>query len=350
MNIKTITTSEGVTAVDFGSSANRYYWFINKGTTTVHVSGNADISADADGVAELAAGGSVCIETLGGKVYILGEGTVEIHNTGDKFCPFKLAPVGNGGGGSAVDAYTKAESDARYPLKTAIPTSLPANGGNSATVNGHTVNADVPANAKFTDTVQNLTPYAKKTEIPTSLPANGGTAALVTSLRHEISYNDIFSTTLASTHGCWNKWCFVMGSSNNTASSDYIANAPEAISAIWYEVFTGGRINRAFQIAIGCYKHQRNMFIRYQHDGTWSGWNKISPAETLQEYGVTPTLTNGTATAIAVSFNPQVVLLMNNGHVITGGYAIAMGAKKFTVTPSAVSTMGTVAPNYIAFG
>ena len=33
-----------------------------------------------------------------------------------------------------------------------IPTSLPANGGNSSTVNGHTVNADVPANAQFTDT------------------------------------------------------------------------------------------------------------------------------------------------------------------------------------------------------
>lgn len=32
------------------------------------------------------------------------------------------------------------------------PTSLPANGGNAATVNGHTVNANVPANAKFTDT------------------------------------------------------------------------------------------------------------------------------------------------------------------------------------------------------
>lgn len=32
------------------------------------------------------------------------------------------------------------------------PTSLPANGGNAATVNGHTVNSDVPANAKFTDT------------------------------------------------------------------------------------------------------------------------------------------------------------------------------------------------------
>lgn len=34
-----------------------------------------------------------------------------------------------------------------------IPTSLPANGGNSSTVNGHTVNSNVPANAKFTDTV-----------------------------------------------------------------------------------------------------------------------------------------------------------------------------------------------------
>ena len=33
-----------------------------------------------------------------------------------------------------------------------FPSSLPANGGNSSTVNGHTVNSDVPSNAKFTDT------------------------------------------------------------------------------------------------------------------------------------------------------------------------------------------------------
>lgn len=35
------------------------------------------------------------------------------------------------------------------------PTSLPADGGNSQTVNGHTVNSDVPAGAKFTDTTYN---------------------------------------------------------------------------------------------------------------------------------------------------------------------------------------------------
>ena len=37
--------------------------------------------------------------------------------------------------------------------KSEIPTTLPANGGNADTVNGHTVNSDVPENAVFTDTV-----------------------------------------------------------------------------------------------------------------------------------------------------------------------------------------------------
>ena len=36
---------------------------------------------------------------------------------------------------------------------TGLPTSLPANGGNSDTVGGFTVGVNVPANAKFTDTV-----------------------------------------------------------------------------------------------------------------------------------------------------------------------------------------------------
>lgn len=35
------------------------------------------------------------------------------------------------------------------------PVSLPANGGNADTVNGHTVNVDVPVGAKFTDTTYN---------------------------------------------------------------------------------------------------------------------------------------------------------------------------------------------------
>ncbi len=45
-----------------------------------------------------------------------------------------------------------------FARKTEIPTSLPANGGNASTVNGHTVNADVPAGAKFTDTNTTYSP------------------------------------------------------------------------------------------------------------------------------------------------------------------------------------------------
>ena len=102
MNIKTVTTTDGVNTVDFGSAASRFYWFQNIGTTTIYVSGNSDISAGGDGVAELPSGGSVCIETLGGKVYILGEGKVQIHNAGDKFCPFRNAPVSGDGGKTAT--------------------------------------------------------------------------------------------------------------------------------------------------------------------------------------------------------------------------------------------------------
>lgn len=51
-----------------------------------------------------------------------------------------------------------------------FPTSMPANGGNSLTVNGHNVNSDVPKNAKFTDTT-----YSSKSA------ASGGTdVSLVT--------------------------------------------------------------------------------------------------------------------------------------------------------------------------
>lgn len=47
----------------------------------------------------------------------------------------------------------KSNGGIEVAYKNEIPTSLPANGGNAATVNGKTVEANVPANAKFTDTV-----------------------------------------------------------------------------------------------------------------------------------------------------------------------------------------------------
>lgn len=66
--------------------------------------------------------------------------------------------------------------------KTDIPTSLPANGGNAATVDGFTVKSNVPVGAKFTDTVYthpSTHDASMITGLPTSLPANGGNADTV---------------------------------------------------------------------------------------------------------------------------------------------------------------------------
>ena len=60
------------------------------------------------------------------------------------------------------------------PTIPTIPSSLPANGGNSATVNGHTVNSDVPANAKFTDTWRDVVDNLSSTRTDASLSANQG--------------------------------------------------------------------------------------------------------------------------------------------------------------------------------
>lgn len=43
--------------------------------------------------------------------------------------------------------------NSKFALKTEIPESLPADGGDADTVNGHTIEANVPADAKFTDTI-----------------------------------------------------------------------------------------------------------------------------------------------------------------------------------------------------
>lgn len=57
--------------------------------------------------------------------------------------------------GIEIDDTSTAAIDKTWSAKKisdSIPTTLPANGGNAATVNSHTVESDVPADAVFTDT------------------------------------------------------------------------------------------------------------------------------------------------------------------------------------------------------
>ena len=103
MTIKTISTVDGINVVDFGNTINEYYWFKNLGDTTIYVSNKENFKAGDDGVSELTVKGDITnIESFNGKVYILGAGKVEIHNTDSKLPPFKSAPVAGGGGGEAA--------------------------------------------------------------------------------------------------------------------------------------------------------------------------------------------------------------------------------------------------------
>ena len=97
MKIKTVTTVGGVNPVYFGDYSPRFYWFKNLGSSTLYVSSNPNMIVGGDDVSELPPKSSTSIETDTGKIYILGAGKVEIHNTDNKFCPFRGVNTVSGG-------------------------------------------------------------------------------------------------------------------------------------------------------------------------------------------------------------------------------------------------------------
>ena len=97
--IKTVTTIEGVNTINFGNTADRYYWCKNIGETILYVSAKEDISPDADDVAILKSGDIVMIETYNQDIYVLGAGKIQIYESETNDCPFKV----DGKGGETPD-------------------------------------------------------------------------------------------------------------------------------------------------------------------------------------------------------------------------------------------------------
>lgn len=272
MQIKTITTATGVNEIDFGNDDSQttahFYWFKNLSDSILYVSVNPDPVAGEDNVAELPAKGAASVETDEGKVYVLGAGKVEIHRTDSKFCPFELAVSGSGGGGSgSITVDSELSETSINPLQNKATTKA---------INEVKTELSSKSNTGHTHLTSEITDF------PDALPANGGNAdyavkaGTVNSLRTDNEYSDIFSTTLSDSHPCWNKKCSVQGQSTNPNEANYIENAPETMAALWYEVETIGVSSRAYQIAHGCFTQQHKSFIRYMHDGAWSGWKNIA--------------------------------------------------------------------------
>lgn len=96
--------------------------------------------AIADGIAEVVAGAPESLDTL-------KEISDWIESHSESAAAMNSEIKDNAAAISSLQATVASKADS-----TDIPTALPANGGDADTVNGHTVNSDVPANAKFTDT------------------------------------------------------------------------------------------------------------------------------------------------------------------------------------------------------
>lgn len=216
MKIKTISTVDGINVVDFGNTINEYYWFKNLGDTTVYVSNKEDFKAGDDGVSELTVKGDITnIESFDGKVYILGAGKVEIHNTDSKLPPFKSAPVAGGGGGEVTVTewiYTSPND----------PGGLLANIMNTTGYNGG--GYDIGSIQGRFGFCQSYSGYNITHSTPTDLTnvkkitVNGGTVANNDSLS-ATAYYCISSETITELDDRWTE----IHSSTGTVVSDFIA-------------------------------------------------------------------------------------------------------------------------------
>lgn len=120
--------------------------------------GNVDNTADsAKSVKYATSAGSAGSATKANRVadYNATSKSIQIGYSGDGITGDAIKYIAGYTTGDGGDVSAKIKDISKDALKGWIG-SLPANGGNSTTVNGHTVNSDVPAGAKFTDTTYGL--------------------------------------------------------------------------------------------------------------------------------------------------------------------------------------------------
>ena len=128
----TVELDGTVCAVVFSSNY-KCFTVQNETADDIYISVSPNISAGKDGVRRIGTGASGAI-AHGAKstLYILGSGSVQVTASDSPGNFFKPAPAA--GGGEAVDAYSKTESDAKYAQKTdVIPYKMGMDFGTCAT-------------------------------------------------------------------------------------------------------------------------------------------------------------------------------------------------------------------------
>lgn len=160
--------------------------------------------------------------------------------------------------------------------KDEIPTTLPANGGNANTVNGHTVNADVPTDAKFTDTTYAVMTGATDT-------ANG-TAGLVPeptkSNKNEFltgsgAWSNPFAANRVTEDSDLND--YKTGGIYWFTSSTNLENIPDGLAG-WLLVLSTNPGNQVKQLWFRYGATGSNTFVREYNSSSkkWTEWHKFA--------------------------------------------------------------------------
>ena len=129
-------------------------------------------------------GDTVKVTSTGKMYYVVDESKLSTEDGYEVYAAGTAASVPWSGVTGKPSTYTPSSHTHTKSQITDFPSSLPANGGNSSTVNGHTVNTDVPSGAKFTDTntwrplgtTADTACAGNDSRLSNARPANGGTS------------------------------------------------------------------------------------------------------------------------------------------------------------------------------
>ena len=129
-------------------------------------------------------GDTLKVTSTGKMYYVVDESKLSTEDGYEVYAAGTAASVPWSGVTGKPSTYTPSSHTHTKSQITDFPSSLPANGGNSSTVNGHTVNADIPSGAKFTDTntwrplgtTADTACAGNDSRLSNARPANGGTS------------------------------------------------------------------------------------------------------------------------------------------------------------------------------
>ena len=329
----TVTLSGAVEKVTF-PAVYGWVWVKNMSDGDMFVGLDDGVSAGADGVLSIPAGECGRIQTDGqDSVYLNGSGNALVVAQNYADCPFKVG--GKGGEIPDLSVYAKTADVPNIKVNSAV---------DADTVGGHSVNADVPENAVFTDTIPDLSPYAKKTDIPTELPANGGNADTVDGLHADdfVNATDKGQIQIPNNSDV-PAWIYANGKRYQEYMTNGVniglTNVPnDSIDWVWYWYDGVNIIAREW--AIGRY------YICDVINGGFSGWKDVYTSGykpyvtgTLSEQASGSDVTLGFT---IFDFTPsKVICQFGNGNaffanVVTNGFSLTIPA-------------GTTTIHYIAF-